>query len=67
MSLYEYMESRRITLQDFSFYALIMAAMRKADSDNLPKLQEAFPETWGELAARYDAPGGVLENENHVW
>ena len=66
MSLYEYHESRRISLQDFSFYALIMAAMRKSDTDNSEKLQAAFPEVFKELRLRYDAPGGVLPEENLV-
>jgi hypothetical protein len=59
--LYEYKESREITLKDYSFYALVMALMRKADSDNLEKLQEAWPDVWEELHARYNAPGGILK------
>lgn len=61
MSLHEYNESLRIGKDDPPFYALIMAAMRKADTDNMFKLQRAFPETWHELHLRYHAPGGVLE------
>lgn len=63
MSLYDYQESQKIAVQDFGFYALIMAAMRKADTDNLYRLQRLFPETWRELLARYNAPGGKLEGE----
>jgi hypothetical protein len=60
MSLHDYKESRDIYGKGFSFYALIMAAMRSADSKNLAKLQAAFPEVWTELEARYNAPGGVI-------
>lgn len=58
MSKYDYIRSQ--VLSSEPFYALIMAAMRKADSQNLPPLQHAFPEVWQELQARYDAPGGEL-------
>lgn len=61
MSLYDYEAS--LGLGHPPFYALIMAAMRKADSVNAGRLQRAFPEIWNELQARYDAPGGCLEGE----
>lgn len=62
MSLHEYEISRSITnVDDPPFYALIMAAMRRADSTNSRKLWEAFPGTWDELQARYNAPGGQPE------
>jgi hypothetical protein len=63
MGLYEYTVSGDLDRQDIPFYALIMAAMRRADSDNLLLLQRAFPETWEELQRRYDAPGGRLPHE----
>jgi hypothetical protein len=63
MSLHAYHYSRKLGLDDPPFYALIMAAMRKADSDNLELLKKAFPEIWQELHARYNAPLGVLEEE----
>ena len=63
MSYHEYRESQEIAVKDHGFYALIMAAMRKADTENLFKLQRLFPETWQELRARYNAPGGKLEGE----
>jgi len=50
-------------MQGYQFYALIQAAMRQADTDNLEKLKEAFPYTWTELKARFDAPGGLLLGE----
>lgn len=65
----EYMASIRLArnahleLSANPFYALLMAAMREADSNNIAKLKEAFPNTWVELKARYNAPGGRLEGE----
>ena len=58
---YEYLAS--ITLSKEPFYALLMAAMRAADSYNAALLQEAFPRVYEELMARYNAPGGYLPGE----
>lgn len=63
MSLYDYDVSRQVGILDYPFYALIMAAMRQADTENLAKLREAFPATWDELNARYNAPGGQLDSD----
>ena len=63
MSHYDYDASKRVVKLDVPFHAVLMAAMRQADSDNAAKLQEAFPETWLELGRRYNAPGGVLPEE----
>ena len=60
MSRFDYEQSRRIALSDPPFRALIMAAMRRADSDNLKRLQVAFPDVWRELEVRYNTPGGRL-------
>ena len=61
---HEYLVSQEITNEGYPFYALLMAAMRKADTDNEVKLKEAWPEVWKELYARRHAPGGALtENE----
>lgn len=61
MSLYDYQVSQKLT--DPPFYALIMAAMRKADDVNAAKLRYAWPEVWHELESRYHAPGGLLAGE----
>lgn len=66
MSHHEYEASKLIAMDDWPFYALIMAAMRQADSFNLEKLGQAFPETLAELKARYNAPGGLLPYEYPV-
>ncbi len=63
MSLHEYLASQQIAVEDHPFYALIMAAMRQADTDNCEKLKLAWPHVWEELEGRYHAPGGRLEGE----
>jgi len=60
MSRYEYEKSKTY---DPDFYALIMAAMRQADTFNAEKLRAAWPDVWDELQARYNAPGGYLPGE----
>lgn len=64
MSIYDYQVSKEISAQGYPFYALVMAAMRQADTDNAAALQLVFPQTWEELAARYNAPGGLLPGES---
>lgn len=63
MSLFEYEESKRISATDPGFYALIMAAMRKADDSNLERLKFGYPQTYRELRARFNAPDGLLPEE----
>lgn len=63
MSLYDYQESQEVESKHYQFYALIMAAMRQADTDNLELLKAVFPEAWDELKARYNAPGGQLAED----
>lgn len=64
MSLYDYEKSKAIDRDiDPPFYALIMAAMRKADSTNIQLLRAAWPEVYAEFEARYNAPGGLLPGE----
>jgi hypothetical protein len=59
MSFYDYKISQLIAAHDYPFYALIMTAMRQADTDNMELLKEAFPEVYAELRVRYSAPGGT--------
>ncbi|MGH3693262.1 MAG: hypothetical protein ACRDRX_04550 [Pseudonocardiaceae bacterium] len=63
MSLYDYEISGIVDAQCLPFYALVMAAMRRADDSNLMLLQAVFPETWREFLARYNAPGGRLDSD----
>lgn len=62
-SLYDYRASRDLADTDVPFYALLLAAMRRADDTNAALLREAFPEVWDELWRRYHAPGGFLPGE----
>ena len=64
MSDYDYFVGRSIAAEDPPFYALIQAAMRRADDNNLEKLRTEWPEVWEELQARYHAPGGRLPEED---
>ena len=63
MSHYDYEVSKHIAGHDYPFYALLMALMRQADTDNLNKLKAIWPEVYAELEQRYNAPGGILANE----
>lgn len=64
MSHHEYEAGKAISgALDPPFYALIFAAMRKADTQNYARLREAFPAVERELVARYNAPGGVLADD----
>ncbi len=63
MSRHEYEASKSLSQSDPPFYALIMAAMRKADSQNLGLLRTGWPEVWEELEARYNTPNGELPSD----
>ena len=63
MSHYDYQRSLQLAIQYEPFAALIMAAIRRADTDNLARLRAAFPAVYDELGARIDAPDGVLPGE----
>lgn len=63
MSYYDYCVSRELASNDPPFYALIMAAMRRADTENRQRLRAVYPELWAELQERYDAPGGFTKAE----
>lgn len=63
MSLYDYRVSCDISLEDHPFEALIMAALRQADTPNLAALTRAFPEVADEFARRYHAPAGIIPGD----
>lgn len=48
--------SRQLEKDDVPFYALIMAAMRRADTPNLLKLQILFPSSHEYLVHAYNCP-----------
>jgi hypothetical protein len=64
MSYYDYRASSDPALSSAPFYALLMAAMRQADTPNTEKFKAAWPDVWQELYDRYNAPGGLLPGEN---
>jgi hypothetical protein len=66
VSHFDYQASKHIAMQDYPFHGIVMAAMRQADTRNLAKLKRSFPDVWAELDARYNAPGGLLDNERPV-
>ena len=63
MSHYDYIKGREIASEDYPFYALIQAAMRQADTDNLQQLRLSWPTIYHELQARINAPEGWLPGE----
>jgi len=63
MSLYDYEISKQLSKDDPPFAAIIMAALRKADSNNFMLLEAAWPEITAEMKARYNAPEGRLEGD----
>ena len=56
--------SQELGKNDPPFYALIMAAIRKADTGNTERLKACWPEVWEEMCKRYHAPGGILPEDN---
>jgi len=67
MSLYDYKKGQELNLycmkNHIPFYSVIQYAMRRADSVNLEKLKAVFPYQWEDLQRRYNAPGGILEED----
>ncbi len=63
MSLHGFEVAMQLGRGNTPFGALIMAAMAKADTANVEKLREAWPDVWEELNARYNAPGGLINGE----
>ena len=64
MSLYDFSRSLELKKNDEPFYALIMAAMLRADDYNTAKLKTLYPDIYKEVFDRYNAPGGVLPGDN---
>ena len=63
MSLHDYHVSGELERSGVPFLACLMAAMRRADSDNYRKLAAAFPDVAQELEQRYIQPNGLLQSE----
>jgi hypothetical protein len=63
MTRIDYQIAVELKNSDTPFYALIMAAMMRADSENIEILKAGWPEVWRETQARWNAPGGALTGE----
>lgn len=63
LNLIDYMIGARLKDADISFTALVSAAMRKGDTNNLAKLKMVFPEIWGSLQERYNSDYGIIEED----
>jgi hypothetical protein len=63
VSYHEWRAAQELLRLDPPFYALIMAAIHRADTLNTEKLRAAWPDVWAETFARYHAPGGLLDGE----
>lgn len=63
LDLYSYRKCQKLASNDPPFYALIAAAMRRADTQNMAKLKAMWPRVAQDLQARYDSPGGFLKEE----
>lgn len=63
MSLHEYEVSKVVSTCDYPFYSLLFALIRQADTNNLEKIKQAWPDKYKEFVDRYHAPGGKLGNE----
>lgn len=61
MSFHDYSMSK--ALEHAPFYALIMAALRKADAENFAKLEAAFPTTLAEMRSRQRSPTGRIASD----
>jgi hypothetical protein len=62
MSLSDYKQSAALAVSA-SFHALVMAAMRRADTENYRRLAAAFPAIADELETRYRSPGALTPSE----
>lgn len=63
----EYQESQEIDRHGYGFYAIVMAAMLKADTANTHKLKHMWPWIYDELEARHNATGGHLSADFQPW
>jgi len=55
--------SIEMAMEDYPFNAIIMAAMRRADTSNLEMLKRCWPKIWDELVELYNTPGAYMKRE----
>ena len=63
MSLHDFRVSGELATSGVPFTALLLAAMQRANTTNLERLKQAFPEVHAELEKRFNSPGGLLPSE----
>ena len=63
MSLYDLQQSIKISLDEYSFESLIMAAVRASDKIDKLKLTTAFPDLVNEYDKRKTAPWNKLASD----
>ena len=63
MHIMDYWRSRRLKQEDFPFYAALAYLIQKADSNNLRKLLEVWPEEVEEIQMRYNTPAGAITED----
>lgn len=66
MSYSDYREALEISTKDPSFRSLVMALIRKADTDNTAKIVREWPAIYEEFCSRYHAPGGMFDDEYDI-
>ena len=66
-SIVDWEQAIELRQRDTYFSALIMAAVLKADTTNLAKLRQGWPELVEETWYRYEAPGGMTPQEWEVY
>lgn len=59
LSVFDYQESLRIEIRGAPFYAVLAAAMRRADSENLERLRFMFPIIYTDLERWRNTPGAL--------
>ena len=62
MSYKAYRDSQRLEAEE-SYEAIIMVYMRGAEGEAKEFMIHRHPNIWKELVARYNLPGGKLEDE----
>jgi len=65
MTSNEYLESIKIGMNEYSFNALVMAVMRKANPADMAKLKQGWPDTYKEFMDRCRDRYGEREQNNN--
>ena len=64
MGYQDYKTSITIVSKGYSFYSIIMAAMRRADELNLGRLKRLWPDVYDEWKRRNKTPEGKLTQDD---